>query len=241
MRRSACRFITTFSALAAFGVAALPENPALAAERLAADDIRRAVNDHLRRETRGLPGVVTYSVGAIDPRLSLPACPALETFAAPGAAPWGNTTVGVRCRSEQPWTVYVPVKIVVLADYAVAALPLAQGQVLAPRDITVQQGDLAQLPAGVITDPKLAVSKIVTAGIAAGRPLRQDMLRAPLLIQQGQAVKIVSRGPGFQVASEGRAINSAHDGQVVQVRTSAGPIVSGVARPGPVVEIAGGG
>ena len=220
---------------------AAPGTTASAAERQPAAEIRKAVQEYLRRQAGGLPGAVTFSVGAVDPHLNLTACAWLETFAAPGAPPWGNSTVGVRCRVGEPWTVYVPVTIHVVAEYAVTARPIAQGQTLTAGDVSMQRGDLAYLPAGVVTDPQLAVGKKLAVGLIAGQPLRQDMLRAPLIIQQGQAVKIVSRGRGFHVSAEGRAITSAHDGQVVQVRTSAGPVVSGTARPGPVVEIAAGG
>ena len=71
---------------------------AAAAERQPLAEIRKAVEDYLRRQAGGLPGEVTFTIGAVDPRLNLAACPSLETFAAPGAAPWGKSTVGVRCR-----------------------------------------------------------------------------------------------------------------------------------------------
>jgi flagella basal body P-ring formation protein FlgA len=220
---------------------ATPSAAAIAAERQSVAEIRKAVQEHLRRQSAGLPGEVSFTIGSIDPRLSLAACPSLETFPAPSAAPWGNSTVGVRCRAGEAWTVYVPVTIHVVAEYAVTARPIAQGQTLSAPDISMQRGDLAQLPAGIVTDPQQAIGRKLAVGIVAGQPLRQDMLRAPLIIQQGQAVKIVSRGRGFQVSAEGRAITSAQEGQVVQVRTPAGPVVSGTARPGPVVEIPSGG
>lgn len=73
--------------------------------------------------------------------------------------------------------------------------------------------------------------------IAAGRPLRADMLRQPIVIQQNQTVKLVSRGAGFQVSNEGRALTNGLEGQIVQVRLASGQVVSGVARTGGIVEI----
>ena len=46
--------------------------------------IQRAIEDYLRVQTGGLPGEVTSSVGAIDPRLALAQCGALEVFTPPG-------------------------------------------------------------------------------------------------------------------------------------------------------------
>lgn len=60
---------------------------------------------------------------------------------------------------------------------------------------------------------------------------------APLVVQQGQTVKIMSRGSGFSVTSEGRAMNNAAEGQIAQARLANGQTVSGIARPGGIIEI----
>src|SRR5262249_2829685 len=144
----------------------------------------------------------------------------------PGARPFGRSSVGVRCNGPAIWSIYVPVTIQVLADYVVSARPLAQGTIVATSDLTTHRGDLAQLPAGIVTSPEAAVGRKLSVGIAAGQPLREDILRMPLVVQQGQAVAVISRGRGFQVAADGRALTNGHDGQVVQVRMSSGQVIS---------------
>ena len=118
------------------------------------------------------------------------------------------------------------------------ARPLTQGQIVSEADLTKNHGDLASLPSGILTDPSQAIGKVVAISITSGRPLRSDMLRQAMVVQQGQGVKVVSKGPGFQVTGgEGRALNNAVDGQVVQVRMANGHVVSGIARAGGVVEV----
>ena len=199
--------------------------------------IQQAVENYLRAQTAGLPGTVTYTVGAIDPRSALPACGALEVFTPAGARLWGLTSLGVRCSGDVAWNIYVAAQIKVVGDYAATARPLAQGQVLTAADITLQSGDLTQLPAGVLTDPQQAIGKTSTATLAPGLPLRQDLLRAPLVVQQGQTVVVHSSGRGFRVSADGKALNNAYDGQIAQVRTASGQTLSGVARAGGIVEI----
>jgi flagella basal body P-ring formation protein FlgA len=63
-------------------------------------------------------------------------------------------------------------------------------------------------------------------------------LIAPWTIVQGQTVRTVSKGTGFSVTSEGKALNNANEGQIVQVRTSSGQVLSGFARVGGIVEVA---
>lgn len=196
-----------------------------------------AVDQYLRTQTKGLPGRVQYNISPLDNRTQLAPCPAVEAFLPPGARLWGKVTVGVRCLGEAGWTIYVPAQVSVHANYLITARPLSPGQPLTLNDVATQSGDLAGLPAGVVTDATQAVGKTVRNAIGAGQPLRAEMLMAPLVIQQGQTVKILSRGPGFSVSSEGRAMNNAAEGQIAQARTANGQSVSGIARPGGIIEI----
>lgn len=217
-----------------FFVAALISAPLAARQDPA--PVRKAVEDYLRVQTRGLPGQANYTIGNFDPNNNLTPCPALEVAQAPGARPWGRTSVTVRCAQQGGWSIFVPVHIRIVADFVVSARPLAQGQVIADSDLSRQNGDLSDLPSGVLTDERQAVGRTATMPIPAGRPMRADMLKQAAIVQQGQSVKVMSQGQGFQVANEGRALNSAVEGQVVQVRLGNGQVISGIARgPGQVV------
>lgn len=211
---------------------------AAADARQDAVEVRRVVEDFLRMQSRGLPGEASFTVGTIDPNNNLAPCPALEAFLPAGGRPWGRINVGVRCLAEGGWSIYVPAQVRVVGDYFVTARPLARGQVIAAADLARRRGDLAELPAGVITEEAQAVGKTLNVSAQSGQILRSDILRAPPAVQQGQSVRIVSKGRGFQVAAEGKALANAADGQVVQVRTASGQTVSGIARQGGTVEVA---
>jgi len=199
--------------------------------------LQRAVENYVRKESAGLPGKVTFSVAAFDARLALPPCPAPEAFLPAGGRLWGKSTVGVRCTAGAAWTVYASVQIEVNAEYVVTARPIAQGEAVKLQDLAVLNGDLAKLPAGIVIDPVHAVGKQFAMSVGAGQPVRQDMLKSPHVVVQGQGVKLVSEGPGFRVSTEGKALANAADGQSVQVRAPSGQTVSGIARAGGVVEI----
>ena len=191
------------------------------------DSIRQTVERFAREQTRVLPGTVTIKAGEIDPRLRLPACQGMETFIPAGGKLFGNSTVGVRCSNPQ-WTVFVPVQIRVSATMLVASKPLHIGQTLREEDLAPQQGELAS--ATMLTDPEQAIGKVLKFSVAAGQPLRQDMLRAPYAISQGQTVKIQVEGDGFTVQAEGQALGNAAQDQNVRVRTQSGLVISGFAR-----------
>lgn len=199
--------------------------------------MKNAIDTFLRAQIKGLPGEASYTIGGIDPNNRLVPCTALEVTLPAGAKAWGRTSVSVRCQEARGWTIFVPVHIRVVTDYLVTAMPLSQGQIVTAGDLARRRGDLSDLPAGILTDEREALGRTASMSISAGRPLRADMLRQPVVIQQNQTVKVVSRGPGFQVANEGRALTNGLDGQIVQVRLASGQVVSGVARAGGIVEI----
>jgi flagella basal body P-ring formation protein FlgA len=206
-------------------------------QRQDAAAIHRGVENFLRIQTAGSPNKVSYTIAATDPRVFLPACPALEFFLPAGARLWGQTAVGVRCTGETPWNIYVTVQVTVTGNYAVLARALPQGHTLTASDLALQSGDLTQLPAGIVGEPGQAVGKVLAAALAAGQPLRQDSLRSIAAVQQGQTVLLQSSGNGFRVTAEGKALNNAQDGQIAQVRTASGQTVSGIARASGIVEV----
>jgi flagellar basal body P-ring formation protein FlgA len=209
--------------------------PAAPRQDLAA--LKLVAEQYLKAQSAGLPGEASIEVGALDPRMSLAACPAPQAFQQPGARAWGKTTVGVRCTAPSAWTVYIQAKVAVQGEYVAAAVPLAQGQPIQQSQLVLVKGDLAAMPNGVVTDMAQAVGRSSTISLPSGAPLRLDALRSKPVVQQGQLVRVVSAGAGFKVSAEARAIGSAAEGQVVQVRTPAGAIISGVAQAGGLVEV----
>jgi flagella basal body P-ring formation protein FlgA len=224
-----------FSVLLLTSSLALAQQPVAARQDLGA--LRAVVEQYLQAQSAGLAGQATIEVGAIDPRLSLAACPAPQAFQQPGARAFGKTTVGVRCAAPSAWTVYIQAKVAVQGDYVAAAVPLAQGQPIEQSQLVLMKGDLAAMPNGVVTDMAQAIGRTPTMSLPSGAPLRLDTLRSKPVVQSGQSVRVVTSGDGFKVSAEGRAIGTAGEGQVVQVRTPAGAILSGVAKAGGLVEV----
>jgi flagella basal body P-ring formation protein FlgA len=195
------------------------------------------VEQYLQAQAAGLPGQVKVGVGALDPRMVLAPCPAPEAFQQPGARAWGKTTVGVRCTAPVAWTIYVQAQVSVLADYVAAAVPLAQGQPIDATQLVLLKGDIAAMPNGIVTDINQALGRSPLVSLPSGAPLRIDTLKARAVVQQGQAVRLVSKGSNFSVSAEAKSLGNASEGQVVQVRTPSGSVVAGTARAGGVVEV----
>jgi len=179
---------------------------------------------------------VEITVGDPDPRLQLAACRTYEPFVPPGARLWGKTSLGVRCTDGANWTIYLPTQVKVFGPALVTARPLVRGQVVSAEDVRVDRVELTAQPAGVLGAADALDGRTTTRALAAGEPLRRDLLRAPNVLQAGDVVRVQAGGNGFSIVTEGKALAAATEGQTTQINVS-GKVLNGVARAGKVVEI----
>jgi flagellar basal body P-ring formation protein FlgA len=213
---------------------------ALTSSSLALSDQADLVLDTAERyahlQTQGLPGKVTIRMGKFNAS-RLPPCSALEAYSPPGSRMSGKTYIGVRCLGPNIWNVLVPAQIAVSGNYLITSRALPAGQALQADDLSIRNGDIFSLPTGVITEPDNAIGKILRNSLGAGQAIRSDQLLAPLVIHQGQTVRVVTGGTGFAVSGEGKAMNNAAEGQVARVRMSSGQTINGIAKADGTVEI----
>ncbi len=197
--------------------------------------IRNVVTAFVQQQTTALPGKVAYKVDEIDQRITLPECARLEAFLPAGSQLIGKTAIGVRCNEANGWSIFVPAQIRISLNLLVSAHQLPLGHTLQEQDLASQVTETSH--AVGFSDPKQVIGKVLRYGITTGQVLREDMLRLPYSVMQGQAVQLAVQGSGFGIRSEGVALNNASNGQTVQVRVGSGRVTSGVARADGVVEI----
>jgi flagella basal body P-ring formation protein FlgA len=201
------------------------------------EEMLEAVERHVLQELGDTPGVTRVRAGPLDPRLKLPACDAYQPFTPGNMRLAGNVNIGVRCLGPSRWSIFVPVRIQIESLYVATAAALVAGKTIESRDLVLLKGDLGTLPAGILTDPEAAIGKNLRIALAAGQPVRPEHLTRPKVVRQGQTVRLVTHGPGFAASNEGQALNGAVAGEVVQVRTSSGMVVRGIAAADGTVQV----
>lgn len=201
-----------------------------------AEIIADTAERHARQQLQGQPGKISIAISPLDVS-RLPPCSAYEAFTPGGARLIGKTQIGVRCLGPSSFTVMLAAQIAVTGNYVTTSRALRAGQVIEAGDLILASGDIGNLPSGFIPDIPDAVGKTLRNSLAAGQILRSEQLSAPLVIRQGQNVKVITVGSGFAVSAEGKALGNAAVGQLVQVRMASGQTVSGTARADSSVEI----
>lgn len=181
---------------------------------------------------------IEVAVGQLDARARLAPCARTEFFVPGGTRLWGRARIGLRCVQGASWSALVPVNVRIYGPALVAARPLAPLQPIAEGDVHVAEVEWTREALGVVTDAAQLDNRVPTRPIALGQPIPVAALRAPQVVSQGDAVKVVGTGRGFSVSTAAVALAAAQDGQAVRVRTETGRVLTGTARAGRIVEVA---
>lgn len=188
--------------------------PLMAAEPETSAAIETAIRTALRSRLAGLGGA-TAEIGAIDPRLHLPACPALAVALPETGAP--AMTAKVACLSPD-WTIYVPIRLHAWTWAVVAATNLAPNTTLAPGDLTRGRVDTFASPGGILTDRAQAQGRTLEIGLLAGAPILKSFLKAPLVVHRGERVLLTLTDRTMVVRDSAVALADGRVGDSIAVK-----------------------
>ncbi|HXP31689.1 MAG TPA: flagellar basal body P-ring formation chaperone FlgA [Stellaceae bacterium] len=158
---------------------------------------------------------LAIDVGEIDPRLHLPACPALAVTLPPMNA--ATMTAKVAC-DEPAWTIYVPVRVQAWVDAVVAAGNLAPNTNLTAANLAIGRVDLFAGAGAVVTDRNAAEGKILRTGLSAGTPLRTQLLDLPIAVHRGQKVVLMLEDSIMTIKAIAVALEDGRVGQSIMLQ-----------------------
>lgn len=173
--------------------------------------------------------IVHATAGHLDERLTLAPCAGeLTPFLSAGAAVKARTTVGVRCPGQGGWSIYVPVTVESEAPLVVAKRSLSRGEVPSPADLDLVSRRVAGFPTQYLSRASDIAGRRLRRPVAAGEPIADDALAAPILVERGQRVTVMASIAGIAVRANAVALAAGGFGDRVRVRNVAsGKVIEG--------------
>lgn len=199
-------------------IAAAVSLPVLADNTQPLDEIEEAVEAHVQAN---LPdsGKSTVEIGRVDSRLRLAKCTEpLQTFDPPGRGSQSRSTVGVRCETPSPWTLYVSARIQTVKEVYAASRTMRRGTLLSEDDLRRQEVDVNRASRGYYTDPEQLVGMEVRRPMREGEVITPTRIDAPQLVERGQTVLITAEGPASNISMNGEALQAGALGDRIRVR-----------------------
>ncbi|MDG0992654.1 MAG: flagellar basal body P-ring formation chaperone FlgA [Luminiphilus sp.] len=176
---------------------------------------------------------IDVQVRPLDGRLALAKCTqALEALPSSSERALGAVSVGVRCPGEEIWTLYVRGEVSANQVIPVLSAALRRGDLIGKNDIILEKRRITQEYGGIVTEIEDLLGMEARRNLDPGSPLRFNDLVAPILVERGQTVNIISGSGGLRVSMQGKALakGSAGDRVLVSNLTS-GARVEGVVTP----------
>ena len=188
------------------------------------DIIQNKVESYVLNKLSGYTeGKVQVSADKIDSRLNLKSCDEgqLEIFN-PYDTPMLNTsTMGIKCmEKENHWTLYVPVKVVVLKTVLLTKRALRKGSRLSDKDFYQAEMDSQKLRQGYFTDPKDLIGLVCKKDIQADSPLNPYNIELAKMVHRGETVTIVAAGGNLMISMDGIAMSDGVLGDLVKVKNA---------------------
>ncbi len=187
----------------------------MAAEFMSVDAMRAAISTALEpRLGTYNNAAVEVSVGAIDPRLRLPACPALDVVLPPVTT--AMMTAKLDCRNPT-WAIYVPVRLHAWVEAVVASVNLVPNTKLDAGDLTSGRVDMFANTSGLLTEPAQAEGKILRVGLSAGSPILSPFLEFPIVVHRGQQVLLTLTASTMTIEAPALALEDGRIGDSIEV------------------------
>jgi flagella basal body P-ring formation protein FlgA len=132
--------------------------------------------------------------------------PAREVRPASLNSPLKTPSKTARPKKEQP-----PPSMVV-----VPVRPLRKGELVRPADIELRQS-AGPVQAG-FSKVEEVVGKETTRALATGQVLEPEHVRAPVLVQRGEVVRVIAKAAGVRVKTNGKALQDGSQGELIEVQ-----------------------
>jgi len=182
------------------------------------ESIRQAIEQFVTNESVNARDI-ELSISSLDPRLKLRRCStALSTFWPPGSRMQSNTSVGVACKDDKPWKIYVPVNISEFRDVAIVDHSLMRGDILQEGDIKMERRDVSRLGQRFLEKYSRFMGYRIRQPISAGSLLQPSMLSMPELVKRGEKVTLLANSGGVEIRMMGEALSNGGKGAMIRVR-----------------------
>jgi flagellar basal body P-ring formation protein FlgA len=202
------------------------------------DSIQQAAEKFVRSQLPDGKAKHYVSAASLDSRLRLAQCNVpLESFSHTSDIA-ARVTVGVRCTSAAPWTIYVPVTIEVEVPVLVLRRALARRARVALADVEPQVRRLPGSASSFITDIASLQGHRLKRALPAGTAITVDALTPDILVRRGQQVTLIAAVGGIEIRARGNALTEggAYERVRVQNVTSL-KVVEGVVESDGVVRV----
>ncbi|MBW9272294.1 MAG: flagellar basal body P-ring formation protein FlgA [Candidatus Thiodiazotropha sp. (ex. Lucinisca nassula)] len=177
-----------------------------------------AVKDYLLQTVANQNKDAKIVITPLDHRLKLRQCDTpLKTFSPPGGSKMGRTSVGVRCESPAPWSLYVSAKVGLELPVVIAKRDLARGQAITTADVKLEISDTTHLLRGYYESVDQVLGRTLKRALRRDKVVTPTSLVVQKTVSRGEQVTILAAAGGIEVRMQGKAMKNGNPGDLIPV------------------------
>lgn len=188
----------------------------VSAESFTPDDLTRLVTGWAIQQTQHLEQA-SVEVFPLDARQAARDCAATPVLSWVSTTLQTQNSVKIQCDGEQPWQLYVNVRVTQQVSVLVSQRQLPSGSYVSLDDVTMQTRDVRQARGQYLTDANGVVGARLKRSVTAGQLLK---LSDFCLVCKGDQVTIEGVSGTLAVSTTGKALADATLGEFVRVQNN---------------------
>jgi len=194
------------------------------------DEVEQAAYLYAMEQSQAQYDMPQLEMGRLDSRLRLAQCDGdLQAFSQQGQVRLGQQTIGVKCVSSTPWTVYVQMTIKLMRPVVVASRALPAQHILTASDLYIQQMDVGTLRYPYEVETHKLIGQQLKYPLARGVVMSQSYVKPEKLVRRGERITLVAEAGSMKVKMNGTALADASIGQRVRVKNNSSKrVVEGI-------------
>jgi flagella basal body P-ring formation protein FlgA len=170
------------------------------------------------------------NIALLDSQLKLMDCPEpLEIFTATDLIKPGRNSIGVRCNTDNKWSIFTSAVIKTYQAVLVLTQPLQRGDTITRQHLSLERRDVSNLRGDFITDIEQIQNKQAVRPMQTGTLISMRNITEPKLVKRGDKISITSVLPDFAIRMNGLAMMDGVKGQTIRIKNqSSGRIINGI-------------
>ena len=161
------------------------------------------------------------SLDPLDRRLKLSACEQpLQGFTHKDTVKPGRLSVGVRCNSNRPWTIYNSARIKVFENVIILTQAVQRGEMITKDHLVLEKKEISNLRTDYFIQIEPVINHQATRNIRTGTVISPKHLTLPKWVTRGQKIIISAKSKLFDIQMQGLAMMDGKEGQRIRVKNT---------------------
>ncbi len=182
-------------------------------------DIQSTAIDFVRSQLPSDITVQEITAGNIDSRIQFHQCAKKLEAKTNNIRPVAKSqTIGVYCRDNRPWNIYITVKAKLLRKMLISTTTITRGELITANHLKLVEQEINNQK--YFSDLSNVIGREARRTIRPNQVINSSMLQQALLVHKKESVLIYAQSKNIRVSMQGTALKNGRKNEMIQIRNN---------------------